>query len=117
VTEYHAGVAAMRCEEHSRAGEVDGVARAVLAAMGLFVAPGELSDRRPVCAAPLGRVAVVAGFERKTVRRAQRRLDALGLIEPDGEAEPGSAARWHLPILAGAERWCREVAEPDAVPR
>jgi DNA-binding IclR family transcriptional regulator len=82
--------------EHPRAAEIDGTARAVLAAMAW-----PAKDQDPRCFASHASIARRSGFDRRTVRRAQERLAELGVIErvPTGRGMP---AEWRLVLLVDA---------------
>lgn len=96
MTAYLAGLAPTRCMEHSRAVEIDGTARAVLAAMAW-----PATEQNPRCYASHASIAKRSGFDRRTVIRAQERLAELRLIErvPTGCGRP---TEWRLTLLLPA---------------
>lgn len=105
MTAFLAGIAPTRCMEHPRAAEIDGTARAVLAAMAW-----PATEQNPRCFAAHASIARRSGFDRRTVIRAQERLAELGVIErvPTG---PGLPAEWRLVLLRDSAKGAPTGAE------
>jgi hypothetical protein len=121
VTVWKAGLAYVRCHDHPRAAEIDGVMRGVLAAMGVFVGDSDWNKRNPVCLASQANIAERAGYRVTAVAKAQKRLEELGLIVRDGHGARQSAnrrptVRWRLVVLAEPATPTGSLTDPTDSP-
>jgi hypothetical protein len=105
MTAYLAGIVQVRCEEHERASEIDGIMRAVLAALA-YPLP---RDGRRHSWTSIPTMVRRTGFKRTAVIEALGRLVEMGLIKIVAE-RPGRSTVYEMALLSDSE----PVRETDA---